>query len=177
MPNVLASTIETRSLDELYAEAVKEGGQLILRAGGDKDDQADYYLDMFKKRFPKMKLTHSVDLSFYHASRYDNALESSADINIPDVIQLQTLHDFDYYSERGLLESYKPKNWEKIYPDYKDPHGHWVGLFGVAFTNVFNNKVIAEDKAPRDALDYLNPALKGFSAQPPPQINLRVYKC
>lgn len=60
MPNVLANTIETRSLDELYAEAVKEGGQLILRAGGDKDDQADYYLDMFKKRFPKIKLTHSV---------------------------------------------------------------------------------------------------------------------
>ncbi|MDC1162366.1 ABC transporter substrate-binding protein [Tenacibaculum sp.] len=153
--------IETKSLDELYADAIKEGGELVLRAGGDKDDQADYYLNMFKKRFPKIKLTHSVDLSFYHASRYDNARKNSNKVNVPDVIQLQTLHDFDYYAERGLLEPYKPKNWNKIYPDYKDPHGNWVGLFGVAFTNVFNNKIINEDKAPRDAMDYLDPALKG----------------
>ncbi|WP_438462974.1 ABC transporter substrate-binding protein [Marinomonas sp. PE14-40] len=159
--SVFAAEIETRSLEELYAEAVSEGGELVLRAGGDKDDQADYYLDMFKKRFPKIKLTHSVDLSFYHASRFDNALEKNDGANIPDIIQLQTLHDFDYYAEHGLLEIYKPKNWDKVYPDYKDPHGNWVGLFGVAFSNVVNTKVIAEDKAPRDALDYLDPSLKG----------------
>lgn len=159
--SAFAVEIETKSLDELYAAAIAEGGELVLRAGGDKDDQADYYLDMFKKRFPEIKLTHSVDLSFYHVSRYDNARKKDSKTNVPDIIQLQTLHDFDYYAERGLLEPYKPKNWKKIYPDYKDPHGNWVGLFGVAFTNVFNTKVIDEDKAPRDAMDYLDPALKG----------------
>ena len=107
---VFATEIETRSLDELYAEAIKEGGEFVLRAGGDKDDQADYYLNMFKKRFPKIKLTHSVDLSFYHASRYDNALENGDDANVPDVIQLQTLHDYDYYNETrfvGVLQTKK----------------------------------------------------------------------
>ncbi|WP_209000589.1 ABC transporter substrate-binding protein [Labrenzia sp. DG1229] len=159
--SALATEIETKSLDELYAEAIAEGGDLVIRAGGDKEDQADYYLDMFRKRFPDIQLTHSVDLSFYHASRYDNARNDEDTSEVPDIIQLQTLHDYDYYAERGLLEAYKPRNWEKVYPDYKDPHGNWIGLFGVAFTNVFNSKLIDEVDAPRDALDYLDPALKG----------------
>lgn len=153
--------IETKSLDELYADAIEEGGTLIIRAGGDKADQADYYLDMFKARFPKIKVIHSVDLSKYHAPRYDNAMEKGGHENVPDIIQLQTLHDYDYYMERGLLMPYKAKNWDKIYPDYKDPHGYWTGLFGVSFSNLINIDVINKDKAPRDAMDYLDPALKG----------------
>ena len=156
-----AVDVETQSLDELYAAAIAEGGELVLRAGGDKPDQADYYLDMFKARFPKINLTHSVDLSFYHGSRFDNALAKGGEENVPDVLQLQTLHDYDYYAERGLLEAYKPKNWEKVFPDYKDPHGYWTGLFGVSFSNVININEIDEDKAPRDAMDYLDPDLKG----------------
>lgn len=159
--SAFSTEVETRSLDELYEAAIAEGGELVLHAGGDKADQADYYLDMFKAKFPKIKVTHSVDLSFYHASRYDNARQNVGESVVPDVLQLQTLHDFDYYSERGLLEAYKPKDWDNIYPDYKDPHGHWTGLFGVAFSNMINIDVIDEDKAPRDALDYLDPALKG----------------
>ncbi len=158
---VAAVEVETRSLDELYAAAKAEGGELILRAGGDKADQADYYLNMFKERFPEINVTHSVDLSFYHASRYDNARQGVGKGEVPDIIQFQTLHDYDYYAERRLLEAYKPKHWEKVYPDYKDPHGYWVGLFGVAFSNMINIDVIDEDKAPRDAMDYLDPALKG----------------
>ena len=56
-----ASNIETKSLEELYEEAIQEGGNFTLRAGGDKPDQIDYYLDMFKARFPKINVTHSVD--------------------------------------------------------------------------------------------------------------------
>lgn len=153
--------IETRSLDELYTAAQQEGGTLVLRAGGDKPDQIDYYLDMFKERFPSIKVTHSVDLSFHHGSRYDNARETGGKANVPDVIQLQTVHDFDYYAEHGLLEAYKPKHWDKVFPDHKDPHGRWTGLYGVTFSNYVNIDVINESQAPRDAMDYLDPALKG----------------
>ncbi|MEM8646925.1 MAG: ABC transporter substrate-binding protein, partial [Pseudomonadota bacterium] len=110
----MAVEMETRSLDELYAAALEEGGAFVLRAGGDKPDQVDYYLDMFKKRFPKLKVTHSVDVSLNHAPRYDNARAAGGETNIPDVIQFQTLHDFNYYAERGLLDAYKPKNWDKV---------------------------------------------------------------
>ncbi len=156
-----ASDIETRSLDELYAAALKEGGTFVLRAGGDKPDQIDYYLDMFKKRFPKLKVIHTVDLSINHAPRYDNARSAGGQTNIPDVIQFQTLHRFTYYTEQGLLDTYKPKNWDKVFPDYKDPHGRWTGLYGVTFSNYVNTSLIGKGKAPRDAMDYLDPALKG----------------
>ena len=153
--------IESKTLEQLYEEAIKEGGEFVLRAGGDKSDQIDYYLDMFKKRFPKLKVTHSVDVSINHAPRYDNARAAGGKQNIPDVIQFQTLHRFTYYTEQGFLDSYKPKNWDKVFPDYKDPHGHWTGLYGVTFSNYVNTDVIPKDKIPRDALDYLDPALKG----------------
>ena len=65
--------METRSLEQLYEAALEEGGEFVLRAGGDKPDQIDYYLDKFKKRFPKLKVTHTVDVSINHAPRYDNA--------------------------------------------------------------------------------------------------------
>ena len=125
--------IETKSLDELYKDALEEGGEFVLRAGGDKPDQIDYYLDKFKKRFPKLKVTHTVDVSINHAPRYDTAREAGGKKNVPDVIQFQTLHRFTYYTEQGFLDSYKPKNWDKVFPDYKDPHGHWTGLYGVTF--------------------------------------------
>ena len=153
--------IETRSLDELYQAALEEGGEFVLRAGGDKSDQIDYYLDMFKARFPKLKVTHTVDVSIKHAPRYDNARAAGGKSKIPDVIQFQTLHRFTYYTEQGFLDIYKPKNWDKVFPDYKDPHGHWTGLYGVTFSNYVNTDLIPEEKAPRDAIDYLDPALKG----------------
>ena len=156
-----AAQIETRSLDQLYAAALAEGGALVLRAGGDKPDQIDYYLDMFKARFPGISVTHSVDVSINHAPRFDNARAAGGTANIPDVIQFQTLHDFDYYADNDLLEVYRPKNWDKVFPDHKDPHGRWTGLYGVTFTNYVKLDLIEADKAPRDAMDYLDPALKG----------------
>ncbi|MEM7474084.1 MAG: extracellular solute-binding protein [Planctomycetota bacterium] len=153
--------IETRTLDVLYAAAIDEGGSLVLRAGGDKPDQIDYYLNMFKKRFPKIKVTHTVDVSINHAPRYDNARDAGGKINVPDVIQFQTLHDFTHYAERDLLDVYRPKNWEKVFPDYKDPHGRWTGLYGVTFSNYVNVEMLGEGNVPRDALDYLAHSLKG----------------
>ena len=157
----IAAEIETRDLDVLYEAALAEGGEFVLRAGGDKPDQVDYYLDMFKARFPELKVTHSVDVSINHAPRYDNARAAGGTENIPDVIQFQTLHDFNYYAENDLLEVYRPKNWDKVFPDHRDPHGRWTGLYGVTFSNYVNTDLVDEDGAPRDALDYLDPALKG----------------
>ena len=156
-----ALEIETRSMEQLYADALKEGGTFVLRAGGDKPDQIDYYLDKFKARFPKLNVIHSVDVSLNHAPRYDNARAAGGETNVPDVIQFQTLHDFEYYKEHGLIEPYKPKNWDKVFPDHKDPNGYWTSMYGVTFSNYANPDVLGDIEPPRDAMDYLNPALKG----------------
>ncbi|MBO9427021.1 extracellular solute-binding protein [Labrenzia sp. R4_1] len=156
-----ALEMETKTLDELYADALAEGGEFVLRAGGDEPSQIDYYLERFKERFPDLRVTHSVDVSINHAPRFDNARAAGGEENIPDVIQFQTLHDFNYYMERGLLDAYKPANWDKVYPDHKDPHGRWMGLYGVTFSNYVNLDMVDPDNPPRDALDYLDPSLKG----------------
>lgn len=156
-----ALNMETKTLDDLYADALAEGGEFVLRAGGDEPGQIDYYLDQFKARFPELKITHSVDVSINHAPRFDNARAAGGTENVPDIIQFQTLHDFNYYMEQGLLVPYKPAEWDLVFPDHKDPHGRWIGLYGVTFSNYVNLDMVDPEKPPRDALDYLDPDLKG----------------
>ncbi|MDX3388172.1 ABC transporter substrate-binding protein, partial [Streptomyces niveiscabiei] len=83
---------ETRSLDELYRAALKEGGKLVVYAGGDTPTQQDGTKAGFKARFPGIDLTLIVDYSKYHDVRIDNQLATGT--LVPDVVQLQTLQDF-----------------------------------------------------------------------------------
>ena len=58
---LVASTL--LSLDELYKDALAEGGNLIVKAGGDEKDQQDGLVQAFKKQFPGINLNLTVDLS------------------------------------------------------------------------------------------------------------------
>src|SRR4051812_2655746 len=57
------SNREEAQLQKLYAQAVTEGGDLVVYAGGDKPGQADYLRDAFVKKFPKIKANLIVDFS------------------------------------------------------------------------------------------------------------------
>lgn len=78
--------VETRSLDEIHQEALKEGGTLTLWHGGyvslesriktvltpcfrDEKNQQDGLKQQFEARFPGMTLNVTVDLSKYHDSK------------------------------------------------------------------------------------------------------------
>lgn len=58
-----AADIETKSLDELYQLALAEGGDLIVKAGGDEKNQQDGLVEAFKAQFPGINLNVTVDLS------------------------------------------------------------------------------------------------------------------
>lgn len=62
-PSPAPATVETQSLDELYKLAISEGGQLIVRAGGDTSVQQDPFVQSFQERFPDINITITVDLS------------------------------------------------------------------------------------------------------------------
>ncbi len=49
--------------DELYDLAVAEGGQLVVRAGGDEKNQQASTVQAFQEKFPKINITLTVDLS------------------------------------------------------------------------------------------------------------------
>jgi len=70
---------EKRSMDELYQAALKEGGRLVVYAGGDTPEQQNGIKAAFEKRFPGITLDTVVDYSKVHDARIDQQL---ADKNV-----------------------------------------------------------------------------------------------
>ena len=142
MPSV---PVDTRSLDEIYAAALKESGPLIVAAGGDgmshcvsrfrfivvqwltQDPTAQAQWDVvraaFAKRFPKLGLDLTVDFSKYHDSRIDRAVQSGT--HIADVVFIQDLHP--RWTEQNVLLNYKPPTFDDIYNSHKDVGGAYFG--------------------------------------------------
>ncbi|KAG7448642.1 ABC-type Fe3+ transport system, periplasmic component [Guyanagaster necrorhizus] len=153
--------VETLSLDELYDLAIAEGGQLIVKAGGDEKNQQDSVIQAFQEKFPKINITLTVDLSKYHDSVIDRSLNQTG-IAGTDVAHLQTLHDFIRWKEEGRLLSYKPAGWDQIPDDIKDAdQATYVGIAYLIFTNNFATAKIDVSEAPIEFLDYLDPKWKG----------------
>ncbi|MCP1660496.1 ABC transporter substrate-binding protein [Neisseria perflava] len=156
---VQAVGLEKQSMEQLYQAALQEGGKLVVYAGGDTPEQQNGIKAAFEKRFPGITLDAVVDYSKVHDARIDWQL---ANKNVTaDVVQLQTLQDFPRWKAEGALLNYKPLGWDKVYRDFKDKDGAWTGVFVDAFSNVSNQSSLGGIKAPREADDYLNPALKG----------------
>ena len=149
---------EAKSLDELYADALAEGGELVIYAGGDTATQQDFTKQAFLSRFPKMKLTMVVDYSKFHDVRVDNQL--ATDTLVPDVVQLQTLQDFTRWKKQGKLLSYKPAGFSQLYKDFRDSDGAWVAIAVIGFSFMYN-AAAAGSSAPRTPLDLVDPRWKG----------------
>jgi ABC-type Fe3+ transport system substrate-binding protein len=148
---------ETKSLNQLYQDAIAEGGQLIVYAGGDTVDQQDANANAFRARFPEIKLTMSVDYSKFQDARVD--LQLASHTLVPDVVQLQEVQDFDRWKSEGVLQPYFPAGFSKVYNKFKDPGGAWIGIVVNAFSNV-SNPALTGEQAPSTAEDYLDPRWK-----------------
>lgn len=143
------------TMEQLYADAIAEGGELVVYAGGDSADMFDFAKNAFEAAFPKMRVAMQVNLSKYHAADIDRQLAEGA--LIPSVAHLQTLHDFDRWKEEGHLQQYVPLGAEHVPAEFKDADGMWHGLFIIAFSHFVNSKQVAEADYPADALDFLKP--------------------
>ncbi|PBK59778.1 periplasmic binding protein-like II [Armillaria solidipes] len=153
--------VETLSLDELYDLAVAEGGQLVVRAGGDEKNQQASTVQAFQEKFPKINITLTVDLSKYHDSVIDRSLNQTG-LAGTDVAHLQTLHDFIRWKEEGRLLSYKPAGWDQIPDNIKDADdATYIGIVYLFFTNNFATAKTNVSEAPTEFLDYLDPKWKG----------------
>ncbi|MGY1503116.1 ABC transporter substrate-binding protein [Streptomyces sp. QTS52] len=149
---------ETRTLDELYRTALAEGGKLVVYAGGDTPTQQDGTKAAFKARFPDLDLTLIVDYSKYHDVRVDN--QFATDTLVPDVVQFQTLQDFDRWKGQGRLLHYKPAGFSKVYDRFKDPQGAWVATGAIAFSFLYDTAAVGS-KTPLTPLDLVDPKWKG----------------
>ncbi|WP_037889330.1 ABC transporter substrate-binding protein [Streptomyces viridochromogenes] len=152
---------ETRSLDELYRSAITEGGKLVVYAGGDIDSQAGGIRAGFRSRFPEIDLTIVMDYSKFHDVRVDNQFATGT--LVPDVVQLQTLHDFTRWKRQGRLLHYKPAGFSRLHPQFRDPHGAWTAVQVVAFSFLYD-PAAAGAHAPRTPLDLVDQRWKGAIA-------------
>jgi hypothetical protein len=131
----------------LYHEALAEGGQLVVFAGGDAPDQNDGLKQGFEQQFAGMHMTIRTDLSKYHDARIDNQLARNR--LEPDVAHLQTLQDFDRWKREGVLLRYKPEGFDQVYREFKDKDGYYTGFMGIAFSYLSNNSLVPPDPCSR----------------------------
>jgi ABC-type Fe3+ transport system substrate-binding protein len=151
-PAVAASAQdETRSLADLYRDALAEGGTLIIYAGGDRSAGADALRAAFQADFPRMKLTVIVDYSKFHDVRIDNQLSTGT--LVPDVVQLQTLQDFTRWADQGRLLRYRPAGFDKVHSAFKDPAGAWIALQVVAFSYMHDPTLTDAPASPKELVD------------------------
>ncbi|THZ77981.1 periplasmic binding protein-like II [Aureobasidium pullulans] len=175
-----AVDIDNRTLDQIYAVARNETGELIVLWGGDggcpdkslcslgrfadsnlaEISQGDPTIAAWKARFPDVKLNLTVDVSKYHDSRVNRQYQCNGDDGA-DIAVLQTLHDFDRWKREGRLYPYKPAAWDNVYSAIKDPEGTFLGAFilsstfGELINPVWKSKLALTYPNDDDAITYL----------------------
>jgi ABC-type Fe3+ transport system substrate-binding protein len=142
---------ETKTLDQLYDEAVAAGGNFILYAGGDHAAQADGVKNAFAQRFPKLKPTFVVDYSKYHDVRIDNQFANKN--LIPDVVQIQTVQNFARWKSDGRLLNYKPAGFANLHEKFKDPDGAWIAIAVIGFSFMYEAGLDGAPATPKDLVD------------------------
>lgn len=147
---------ETRSIDEIYQAALAEGGVVTLWHGGDEKNQQDFLKQAFEARFPNMTLNVTVDLSKYHDGNLD--LQLAAKNVYVDSIILQTLHDYPRWKKEGALLNYAPRNFDQIYPVFRDADAAYAGLFIIAWSIQTNTDKTAT--ALTSYNDFIKPEFK-----------------
>jgi ABC-type Fe3+ transport system substrate-binding protein len=151
---------ERKSLEQLYAKAKREGGELVVYAGGDTPDRQDATKQAFRSQFPDINLKIIVDYSKYHDVRVDNQLATNS--LVPDVVQLQTLQDFPRWKDQGVLLPYKPAGFSALYPHFRDPDGAWVSIAVYAFSYMYDAGL--GDGGPATPRDLADPRWRGAIA-------------
>lgn len=153
---------ESRSLAELHAAALKEGGNLVVYHGGDTPTQQSYVADAFKAAYPDIKLTMVVDYSKYHNARVDNQLATKS--LVADVVALQTLNDYPRWKKEGKLLAYKPAGFGQIFDGFKDREGAWCSHAVFTFSYFYDSVLLGGVAAPTTAKDLADPKYKGLIA-------------
>ncbi|KAJ4089811.1 hypothetical protein NW760_012606 [Fusarium oxysporum] len=151
--------VETRSIDQIYKAALKEGGVVTTWFGGDEKNQEDAVKKAFETAFPGMKLNLTVDLSKYLDGNIDQQLANNH--VYVDTVALQTTQDFPRWKDEGALLYYAPAGFDKIYSGLKDIDAAFYGYTGIAWQLIWNANKLKGKKAPAEYSDFLAPEYKG----------------
>ncbi|PVZ96595.1 hypothetical protein BB558_007487 [Smittium angustum] len=158
LPNNKCNKFQETSLDQLYLDALKEGGNLVVYEGGDEKDQQLFMNVAFNARFPGINATLVVDLSKNHAAEIDKQLKEKR--LIPSVVNTQTLYDVFRWKDEGVLMPFRPPNWDKVYPGLKDPELNYICVSNFFFAPNALKSTVEAGEAPVEDTDFLKPEFK-----------------
>ena len=157
---------EDAALQRLYRDALDEGGGLVVWAGGSVPTQEDATRQAFVTAFPGIETSIIVRYSTEHTGLIDRQLVLGG--LEPDVVQLQTLHDFEAWKARNVLLPYRPPGAREVFRQYRDRDDTYIGIAVPSFGRVYNRALLSAGEAPRDAVDFLAPAFRDKIVIPDP---------
>lgn len=67
-------------------------------------------------------------------------------------------------AQKGVVDAYKPQNWEKIPTGLKDPEGHWFAIHSGTLGFFVNKDALDGRPVPQSWTDLLKPEYKGMMA-------------
>lgn len=106
-----------------------------------------------------------VQINFIRLSTGELVARATAERNNPraDVIWGAPGDGFAAAKAAGIIEPYKPANWNKIAPELKDPEGYYTAISKNTLLFMSNAKLLKEKglKPPTSWYDLLDPAYKG----------------
>lgn len=145
-----------QTMAELYDKA-KQEGELVLYGGG-PTSLYEVPARAFEQRYPGIKVTIHAGFSNVHNHAINAQLKSGkldADLAI-----LQTVSDFIDWKKAGVLAAFRPDGWDAIDQTFKDPDGHYVGVFVTAVAYAYNPTLVKPADVPKSALDFLKPEFR-----------------
>ncbi|GAB3947611.1 extracellular solute-binding protein [Kribbella albertanoniae] len=135
-------------------------------AGGSVPTQEDRTRQAFITAFPGIDTVIKVRYSTEHSALVDRQLALGG--LEPDVVQLQTLHDFEHWKAQNALLPFRPPGAEEVFKQYRDPDDTFIGISVQSFGRVVNTSLLSEADRPRDAIDFLAPAFLDKIVVPDP---------
>jgi ABC-type Fe3+ transport system substrate-binding protein len=152
-----SSFAHAQSTDQLYEKAKLEK-ELIIYGGG-PTSLYEVPARAFEQKYPGIKVTIHAGFSNVHDEKINQQLKSKtldADLAI-----LQTVQDYIRWKKEGVLAKFKPAAWKAIDKTFKDPDGHYVGVFVTSVSYAYNKDLVKPDDAPTSAKDFLKPEFRG----------------
>ena len=153
----LCGLAHAQSMQELYDKAKLEK-ELVIYGGG-PTSLYEVPARAFEQKYPGIKVTVHAGYSNVHDEKINQQLKTKtldADLAI-----LQTVGDYIRWKKEGVLAVYKPEGWDAIDKSFKDPDGHYVGVFVTSVSYAYNRDLVTGEAAPKSALDYLKPEFRG----------------
>ncbi len=150
----LASTGDAASI----VDKAKAEGKLIFYTSMDSKT-ANKLAENFGKKYG---ITPSVFRSGTGKVLAKVEAEFAANKSMWDVCQVSDMAPFIVWTRKGLIEKYKPKDFDKFFDYMKDRDGYWLAVKSNTSVIAFNTNKIKKAEAPKSWKDLLDPKWKGM---------------